>query len=179
MSILANWLTKLLTLPDLWTAILSRLTAWQAQAEVLPLPAYNWPGVNDIVWKQDRVGWRVFLEGGVLQDWAAKQQEYFEWLNKRNTGKRWITTLIKKLWQISWTMWDHRNKESKNPESPDPLQAHNRLDALITQQYKDLSTLATRDRRWFRRPKEVLFTEPIEYKQQWLESVLLARARYT
>ena len=97
---------------------------------------------------------------------------------KGNTGKRWITTLIKKLWQISWNMWEHRNGEFKNPESQASLREHNRLDALITTQFEDLSTLNKRDRRWFRRPKEVLFTEPIEYKQQWLESVRLARARY-
>ena len=66
----------------------------------------------------------------------------------------------------------------KNPESQASLREHTRLDALITTQFEDLSTLNTRDRRWFRRPKEVLFTEPIEYKQLWLESVRLARARY-
>ena len=177
-SKLDEWLTKARTLPDLHTAILSRLNAWQAQEDIGPAPNYNWPGVNDLILRQDLVGWRVFLEGGVLHEWAAKQQEYFDWLKKRNTGKRWITTLIKKLWQISWNMWEHRNGELKNPESQASLREHTRLDALITTQFEDLSTLNTRDRRWFRRPKEVLFTEPIEYKQQWLESVGLARARY-
>ena len=75
-------------------------------------------------------------------------------------------------------MWEHRNGELKNPESQASLREHNRLDALITNAFEDLSTLNKRDRRWFRRPKEVLFTEPIEYKHLWLESVRLARARY-
>ncbi len=111
MSKLATWLTKSLTLPDIKKAIISRLKAWHANEAIGPVPDYNWPGVNDLVRNQDLVGWRVFLEGGILHDWAAKQQEYYDWLQKRNTGKRWITTLIKKLWQISWNMWEHRTEK--------------------------------------------------------------------
>ena len=89
-----------------------------------------------------------------------------------------VTTLIKKLWEISWNMWEHRSGELANPKCPASLREHARLDILITHEFDDLSPLAIRDRRWFRRPKEVLFTEPIEYKHQWLESVRLARAKY-
>jgi hypothetical protein len=99
-------------------------------------------------------------------------------VQRRNTGKRWITVLIKKLWEISWNMWEQRNGELKNPASPASLREHARLDAKITIEYEDVSTLYIRDRRWFRRPKEVLFTESLEYKTQWLESVCLARNRY-
>jgi hypothetical protein len=171
------WLLNSRTLPDLRAAIISRLRAWRQDID-LPNTHYNWPGVNDIVRDQDLLGWRAFLEGAVLQAWAAKQQEYYDWLERKNTGKRWITILIKKLWEISWNMWEQRNAELINPASSASLREHVRLDRLITHDYEDLSTLATRDRRWFRRPKEVLFTETIEYKTQWLESVCLARARY-
>ncbi len=165
------------TLPDLRTAIISRLTTWKEQSVLQP-PLYNWPGVNDIVKKQDQLGWRAFLEGAVLHDWSAKQQEYYEWLQRKNTGKRWITTLIKKLWEISWNLWEHRNAELHNPESPAALREHARLDSLITQEYEDQVRISNKDRRWFRRPKEIIFTERTEYKQQWVESVSLARARY-
>jgi hypothetical protein len=175
---LDTWLTKALTLPDIKRSIISRLQSWRNQETDLTQPSYNWPGVNDLVTKQDSIGWKNFLEGCVLQEWAEKQQEYYEWLQRRNTGKRWITVLIKKLWEISWNMWEQRNGEVNNPASPASLREHARLDAKITQEYEDLSTLYIRDRRWFRRPKEVLFTEPLEYKTQWLESVCLARARY-
>jgi hypothetical protein len=175
---LAQWLTKALTLPDLQTAIMTRLHFWRNQDAVLPPPTYNWPGVNDLITHQDIIGWKNFLEGGVLQAWAAKQQEYYDWLQRRNTGKRWITNLIKKLWEISWNMWEHRNGELTNPASPASLRKHARLDAKIHHEYEDVSTLYIQDRRWFRRPKEILFTESLEYKTQWLESVCLAGARY-
>jgi hypothetical protein len=173
-----SWLTKALTLPDLQTAILSRIQSWRRQEARLPPPTYDWPGVNDLVLEQDLIGWKNFLEGCVLQAWAAKQQEYYDWLQRRNTGKRWVTTLIKKLWEISWNMWEQRNGELNDPASSASLREHARLDTQITHEYEDVSTLYIKDRRWFRRPKEVLFTEPLEYKTQWLESVCLARARY-
>ena len=165
------------TMPDLQLAILRHLQAWRDDSDP-QRPQYTWPGVNDLVTAQSKIGWRNFLEGGVLKDWAAKQQEYYLWLARKNTGRRWITTLIKKLWEISWDMWEQRNAELKNPESPASLREHARLDAAITHEYTDLLTLAVKDRRWFRRTQEVLFTETIEYKQQWLESVHFARARY-
>lgn len=178
MATLQEWLTKALTLPDLQKAILSRLQTVRNPTEAMPVPSYSWPGLNALILKQDAVGWRNFMEGGILQAWAAKQQSYYDWLARRNTGKRWITTLIKKLWEISWNMWEQRNGELKNPESPASLREHARLDTAIAQEYMHPTTLAKRDRRWFRRPKEVLFTEALEYKQQWLESVGIARARF-
>ena len=135
--------------------------------------------MNDLVTAQDLIGWRAFLEGCVLQTWTVKQQEYYDWLEKKNTGQRWVETLIKRLWQVSWDMWEHRRGELKNPSSPALLREHARLDALITPEYDDIRQLAKKDRRWFRRPKEVLFTETIDYKLQWLESVSLASQRYS
>jgi hypothetical protein len=38
--------------------------------------------VNDLVTKQDTIGWKNFLEGCVLQEWAEKQQEYYVWLQR-------------------------------------------------------------------------------------------------
>jgi hypothetical protein len=110
------------------------------------------------------VGWRVFLEGGLLKEWASKQQDYYDWLDKKNTGKRWTTTLIKKLWEISWDMWEHRNGELHNPASPAAFREHARLDALITLEYANIRRLSRKDLRWFRRPQAVLVLEPIERK---------------
>ena len=57
-------------MPDLRSAILSRLTTWHSQTQA-PAPSYTWPGVNDLVLAQDLIGWRAFLEGAILQAWAC------------------------------------------------------------------------------------------------------------
>jgi len=171
------WLFQVGTMPDLRHAIVTRLKAWKTHSPQID-PQYTWPGVNDLVKKQDLVGWRSFLEGCILHEWAAKQQAYYDWLKRKNTGKRWTTTLIKKLWEVIWDMWQQRNDELKNPTSLASLREHARLDLLISADYANIRRLSLKDRRWFRRPKEVVYTESIDYKNQWLESVSLARARY-
>jgi hypothetical protein len=94
---LDKWMMKALTLPDLIKAILSRLKTFCNQDEAMQEPSYTWPGINDLILAQDTIGWMIFMEGGLLQTWAVKQQEYFKWLQRQNSGKRWITTLIKKV----------------------------------------------------------------------------------
>jgi L-rhamnose mutarotase len=90
------WLLQAGTMPNQRHAIVSRLKAWKTHAPQSD-PQYTWPDVNDLVKNQDIVGWRSFLEGCILQqDWAAKQQAYYDWLQRKNTGKQWTTTLIKK-----------------------------------------------------------------------------------
>ena len=37
------------------------------------------------------------------------QDEYYIWLDRRNTGRRWAELLIVKLIDIAWDMWEHRN----------------------------------------------------------------------
>jgi hypothetical protein len=177
MSKLTTWLTTAITMPDIKHAIIHQITAWKKLRDPPP-PSYAWPGVDDLVRAQGQVGWRAFLEGGVLQEWAGKQQEYYTWLKKKNTGRRWTTNLIQKMWEISWDMWEHRNDELINPTSPASLREHLRLDNLIRAEYAQPRRLLVKDKRWFKRTHEVLATEPIEYKKQWLESVTLARARY-
>jgi hypothetical protein len=114
---LTRWLTTILTLPALKTAILTGLHLWQTHTPILT-PSYAWPGVNDIVLLQSRLGWQAFIEGAILQTWAAKQHKYYEWIKQKNTCKQWLTTLIKKFWELSWNMWDQRNGDLNNPSSP-------------------------------------------------------------
>jgi hypothetical protein len=121
-------------MPDIKHAINHQITAWKKSRAPLP-PLYAWPGVDDLVYAQGRVGWRAFLEGSVLQEWAGKQQEYYTWLQKKNTGRRWTTYLIKKMWEISWDMWEHRNSELLSPLSPASIREHIRLDSLIHAKY--------------------------------------------
>jgi hypothetical protein len=88
LSSLDQWFAIALTLSDLQNGIITRVHSWRNQDGDPLAPSYNWPGVNDIVLDQDAVGWRAFLEGGVLHTWAAKQQEYCNWIKRHNTGKR-------------------------------------------------------------------------------------------
>jgi hypothetical protein len=78
---------KATTMPAIRKAIISQLTAWHS-LDAPPAPNHAWPSVNHLVRAQGQVGWRAFLEGCVLKAWAAKQHEYYVWLNHKNTGHR-------------------------------------------------------------------------------------------
>jgi hypothetical protein len=63
-----------------------------------------------VVQKQDAIGWQSFLEGRPSVGWSEVQHRYYEFLDSRRTGLRWLTALIQKLWDVAWDMWDHRNR---------------------------------------------------------------------
>ena len=70
---------------------------------------------------QDLLGWDFFLEGILSTTWAEFQQRYYIRLDKRHSGHRWLTQLIKRLWQIAWDIWEYRNdvNASKNLQQSD------------------------------------------------------------
>jgi hypothetical protein len=53
------------------------------------------------------IGWLAFFEGCIATEWVGIQEAHFIWLGRRNTGKRWATSLVVKLWEITWDIWDH------------------------------------------------------------------------
>ena len=42
--------------------------------------------------------------------WAEVQHSWYLLLKKRNTGLRWASQLIRKLLNIAWDQWEHRNR---------------------------------------------------------------------
>jgi hypothetical protein len=58
---------------------------------------------------------------GIAIEWAGVQEAHFIWLSCRNTGKRWATSLIVKLWEVAWDLWDHRNQIKFNLEMAQDL----------------------------------------------------------
>ena len=40
----------------------------------------------------------------IHEEWKEIQQQHYKTLGMTNTGKRWATELIKKLWAISWDL---------------------------------------------------------------------------
>ena len=49
------------------------------------------------------------LEGLPVVGWAEVQQRYFAWVKSKYSGRRWLSELIRKLWNVAWDLWEHRN----------------------------------------------------------------------
>ena len=49
------------------------------------------------------------MRGFWSKKWQVIQSRYYARIGSRRTGERWLASLIIKLWDISWDLWQHRN----------------------------------------------------------------------
>ena len=95
--------------------IIEELQRWRKEDPTnIPIP----PEISQIIKNQRKIGWYSFLMGFIDLEWKAIQQRYLETLQKRTMGKCWATTLIQKLFKVSWDMWEHRNAIKFGPSNP-------------------------------------------------------------
>jgi hypothetical protein len=101
-----SWMIKRTTDPTIIRSILAGLNSWREGGCIL---ASYPPGCAPAILAQNFIGWENFLHGRVSLEWGDVQGRYYQLLGMRRTGKRWVSSLLLKLWHVSWTMWDHRN----------------------------------------------------------------------
>ncbi len=112
--------------------------------------------------------------------WRDVQHRYYEWLNRRNTGKAWLQAVIKKVWEVSWDMWDHRNQVRLGTITLAMCREADIINAQITQQFEEgLVGLDHQDHHWLSMSLAHVLGYDKEHKSQWLESIKLARVRFT
>ena len=178
---LERWMTKQHTMPELQSAVLKCLHEWRHPSSNLRSRSSitSRYGLRAVVLEQDSIGWYNFLMGRPSARWSEVQQRYYEWLQRKNTGKAWTQALIKKVWAVSWDMWDHRNKVRTSSITPAKLRAIEALNHQIELQF-DLGTegLGHKDHHWLSDSCTHVCTYDLEHKSQWLASIELARVRF-
>jgi hypothetical protein len=100
---LQSWLLDKDTLYDLAVIICDRLRTWQngGTSSLPPIDRFNLIRVVEL---QDSIGWSSFVYGFISWEWQAVQSAYLLTLNRKQSAKRWLSELIKKLWLIAWDM---------------------------------------------------------------------------
>ena len=107
LSNLRSWLQKRITHPKIVSTIMAGLRMWHRGACLLDPLDPKWH--SKCLYAQNAIRWENFLQRRVSLEWADHHQQYYKHLDMRRTGRRWTIALIQKLWDVSWTMWDHRN----------------------------------------------------------------------
>ena len=172
---LSVWLTTSSTAPDLKTLLISALQQWYRQ-ELFHPPMLSWHPCQEVIRTQTPIGWQYMIDGFLSSHWASTQQKYFEWLGRRQTGRRWVSKLLKQLWNLSWVMWRHRQDINSTPESKTLVAIHDHLDSQIIDEFDKYATHpSNRLHRWFSQPLTALRLEDADFKHQWLEAVHSAR----
>jgi hypothetical protein len=54
---------------------------------------------------QDEIGWDKLMFGNISVLWQDIQAQYFQEIGKQNSGLRWTSALIHKIWQVAWDQW--------------------------------------------------------------------------
>jgi hypothetical protein len=114
----ARWTVALATLrvgmalsrtdPLLTKIIISQLTSWQtgSEQEIFPgLPSHY----QMTLLHQDRQGWNNFFMGLPSTGWFELQQQHYHRTASLKSGRRWLTSIIRKQWKVAWDIWDYCN----------------------------------------------------------------------
>ena len=106
-----KWMTTAKTDPEIQSAIYYTLRRYNRDGNFDSYVVPSLPNgvIKECVIAQSRIGWTGFLEGLISPNWAVVQEQYFQRIGSRRSGTRWAIALSKKLWQLIFSMWDHRN----------------------------------------------------------------------
>ena len=175
MKDLSNWFTEQQTNPQIAEAILTGLHAWHQNVPV-QFPTFTFPELNKTLQQQNEIGWQSFLEGWVSTGWQLIQQRHYQWLESKRSGRRWVIALIKKLWQVAWDQWEHRNATLHKQTSIPSIEASEHLNTTISAEYHSGSiTLLPQDRYLFGTPLDKLLKQSFDQRTLWLQRIRTAR----
>lgn len=171
----ASWLKSIHTHPHLITIITARLQQWHDGTDLTPFHS-NIPGLTEAVQQQDSIGWEAAIEGRWSTKWLDIQKSYYQWKGRRNSGRRWLIAIIKRLWTTAWDLWDHRNRVRLEEEL---AVAKRRVQEAISAQYlagfRDL--LPSEHKLLLSRPLRLRLSDPLFRQQSWLRRIRACRKR--
>ena len=108
--------------------------------------------------------------------WAEVQDQCYKWLNKSNTGKKWLVALIAKVWEVSWDMWDDRNDAKHNGEKLEKKHRHDKLNIRTrTHCNKGVASFCMKDKQCLKIKMSAVIGHELLHKEQWVLLVDLAR----
>jgi hypothetical protein len=123
--------------------------------------------------QQSRIGWRNLLEGFPAKKWSELQAEQYKRIRSRRSSRRWIAALVKKLAEIVWQMWDHRNTVNNAKETATlSIEANRRIREEYAQGFRNLSNAA---QKLAQQSAETLLNKGLQYRQNWLKTMTAHR----
>ena len=163
------WLKKT-TSDELREALMAHLGAYREEEEVTERE--NWTQkVKEVSRDQKAVGENAFVEGLVVHGWEKIHRDHLSRVGSKRSAGRWVQELIKKLWNVSWDMWDSRNGEVHKNQTTRKEQIIVQLDNEVKEAHtegKSNRFIPRMEKAFFRREVEEIL-EATEYqKRTWL-----------
>jgi hypothetical protein len=97
-------------------------------------------------------------------------------MHNNGTHKRWMIAILKKVWDISWDMWEQRNGIVHETLHPRRLDQWLALQQAVRDRFQEgCDTLLPRDQQLFAKGLDTLLKGSDCEMNQWMTSVMLAR----
>lgn len=159
--------------PNLQHLLLSHLRSWRDTTTNQSVSSLELQSLLD---NQAAIGWDRCLEGWLSNQWASAQQCYHNILKSRRFGRRWVISIIKKLCDTAWDLWQHCNEILHHKETHISQEAPRLLRREVTQLFNGLSSshLRQRDRYLLHLSLGSLQNKDKEYKEVWVQQARAA-----
>ena len=164
-----SWL-KDTTSTEIRQTIMAHLNAYREDEEVQRDDDWG----DDIILiseAQSRIGPNAFAEGLLTPQWIRAQGKHLKDIESKKNPSRWMTELIRKLWNVSWDMWESRNGEVHKNKETRKTQIIAALDTDIRRRYSEGQTnrfLPMMERRFFSEDIEEILKHTEYQKRAWL-----------
>ena len=178
-------LNKAGTDPAIITVICQRLMAFGSRtARRFTLPAGTSEAIRTAVRDQDRIGWQQFLRGRLSKRWVDAQELWIiacstKW---KRSSSRWATKAVEATLEITWELWQHRNRVLHHPNHPWKQEKIKDINETIIREvsmYQECAYLEI-DRHLFQHDAQHMVDNySTAQKEQWVQSVCMARLRKT
>ena len=107
MAGLEDWMDDNDTDPLITKYVLQALCNWMDDADA-PQPRGS-PLMRQTMQAQNKLGVWNLLMGMIIHSFEGLQNKHYKKKNSCRSGFRWTKVIIKKLFDVSWDMWGHRN----------------------------------------------------------------------
>ena len=164
-----SWLKQSTSQP-IRLAIMAHLDAYREDEEVRRDDDWGHDVVSAST-QQSHIGDNAFMEGFMATGWEKAQEKHLSKIESKRNPSRWVTALIRKLWNVAWDMWDSRNGEVHKNKTTRKEQIIAQLDAEIRSTHSEGQTnrfLPRMERTFFRQELEEVLKHTEYQKRTWL-----------
>jgi hypothetical protein len=154
--------------------ICASLSAWR-EGKRIRYPSSNLLDLRKALEEQTAIGWDAAMEGRWSSLPIDIQQRHFTQIKKKRSGKRWLTAIIKRMWDISWDLWQHRN-DVQVIRQEEERKAKNAVNIRYEFGIGPIG-LDQHDRKLFDAPMQDTLTAKLHTQDAWIRRVTLARRR--
>ena len=176
---LDTWMTDNNSEPEMQEIIIKSIKAWRNPSPNNFTETGNL-AIHQALAEQDVIGWNNLFNGFISSQWKIIQQKYLREIGSMKSPILWISRFQRRIWEIPWALWQHRNGFLHNDGTTIHFQETVAINNEIRAEYGIRGgDLPVSYLHLFQHPIEVLIKQSIFSRCEWLTSVWVTRDHHT